>query len=114
MLSRLGGGVGSTRFIRPWGRPPLALRQGILLKFWVTAPAQMKVALGVSLSNNNTQKKEINMSKVVVGMTMSLDGFVNDSSGSVASLYPDFESFRETELLGYLKILALHLFNWKD
>jgi dihydrofolate reductase len=39
------------------------------------------------------------MSKVVVGMTISLDGFVNDSSGSVASLYPDFESFTETEPL---------------
>ncbi len=35
------------------------------------------------------------MSKVVVGMTISLDGFVNDSSGSVASLYPDFETLRE-------------------
>ena len=39
------------------------------------------------------------MSKVVVGMTISLDGFVNDSSGSVASLYPDFESFRDFEPL---------------
>jgi len=39
------------------------------------------------------------LSKVVVGMTISLDGFVNDRSGSVASLNPDFESFRETELL---------------
>jgi len=37
------------------------------------------------------------MSKVVAGMTISLDGFVNDSSGSVASLYSDFESFKETE-----------------
>jgi dihydrofolate reductase len=39
------------------------------------------------------------MSKVVVGMTISLDGFVNDSRGSVASLYPDFESFRDSESL---------------
>jgi len=39
------------------------------------------------------------MSKVVVGKTISLDGFVNDSSGSVASLHPDFGSFRETEPL---------------
>ena len=39
------------------------------------------------------------MSKVIVGMTMSLDGFVNDISGSVASLYSDFESFRDTEPL---------------
>jgi hypothetical protein len=47
--------------------------------------------LGVSLSKSNTRRKENGMSKVVVGMTMSLDGFVNDSSGSVASLYPDLE-----------------------
>ena len=37
------------------------------------------------------------MSKVIVGMTMSLDGFVNDISGSVASLYSDFDSFQNTE-----------------
>ena len=37
------------------------------------------------------------MSKVVAGMTISLDGFVNDSRGSVASLYSDFGSFKETE-----------------
>jgi dihydrofolate reductase len=30
------------------------------------------------------------MGKVVVGMTMSLDGFVSDRAGSVSSLYPDF------------------------
>lgn len=39
------------------------------------------------------------MSKVVVGMTISLDGFVNDRSGSVASLYPDFESLQDSEYL---------------
>ena len=39
------------------------------------------------------------MSKVVVGMTISLDGFVNDSNGSVAALYSDLESLRETEPL---------------
>ncbi len=31
------------------------------------------------------------MSKVVFGMAMSLDGFVNDKNGSVSRLYPDFE-----------------------
>ncbi len=39
------------------------------------------------------------MSKIVVGMTMSLDGFVNDGNGSVAALYPDFESFQVSEPL---------------
>jgi dihydrofolate reductase len=36
------------------------------------------------------------MTRVIVGMTMSLDGFVNDRSGSVAALYPDFAALRES------------------
>jgi dihydrofolate reductase len=39
------------------------------------------------------------MTKVIVGMTMSLDGFVNDRHGSVAALYPDLESLRHMEPL---------------
>jgi dihydrofolate reductase len=39
------------------------------------------------------------MTKVIVGMTMSLDGFVNDRHGSVEALYPDLESLRHTEPL---------------
>lgn len=37
------------------------------------------------------------MAKVVLGMTMSLDGFVNDRSGGVGALYPDLETLRNTE-----------------
>lgn len=36
------------------------------------------------------------MAKVIVGMTMSLDGFVADMSGSVARLYPDLDALRGT------------------
>ena len=32
-------------------------------------------------------------------MTMSLDGFVNDRNGSVADLYPDFDTLRDTDPL---------------
>jgi dihydrofolate reductase len=39
------------------------------------------------------------MGKVVVGMTMSLDGFINDRNGSVAALYPDLAALRDTEPL---------------
>ena len=39
------------------------------------------------------------MPKVVVGMTISLDGFVNDRNGSVARLYPDLAALRKTEFL---------------
>ena len=39
------------------------------------------------------------MGKVILGMTISLDGFVNDDEGSVARLYPNFESARESDVL---------------
>jgi dihydrofolate reductase len=38
------------------------------------------------------------MAKVIVGMTMSLDGFVADKSGS-ANLYPDLALLRSTEYM---------------
>ncbi|HSL45538.1 MAG TPA: dihydrofolate reductase family protein [Anaerolineales bacterium] len=37
------------------------------------------------------------MGKVILGMTISLDGFVNDRNGSVAALYPDLAAWRETK-----------------
>jgi len=39
------------------------------------------------------------MGKVIVGTTMSLDGFMNDRIGSVERLYPDLDELRETEML---------------
>jgi len=39
------------------------------------------------------------MGKVIVGTTMSLDGFISDRNGSLSRLYPDLEALRETELL---------------
>jgi dihydrofolate reductase len=40
-----------------------------------------------------------NSAKVVGGMAMSLDGYINDRDGSVARLYSDFEALRNSELL---------------
>ncbi len=37
------------------------------------------------------------MGKVILGVTMSLDGFINDRNGSVETLYPDLAAWRETE-----------------
>ncbi len=37
------------------------------------------------------------MGKVILGMTMSLDGFINDRNGRVEALYPDLVAWRETE-----------------
>ena len=39
------------------------------------------------------------MGKVILGMTMSIDGFINDRSGSVDALYPDLAALRDTEPL---------------
>ncbi len=39
------------------------------------------------------------MARVIVGMTMSLDGFVNDRNGDVGRLYPDMEAMRQSEQL---------------
>jgi RibD domain-containing protein len=36
------------------------------------------------------------MAGVIVGMTMSLDGFVADRNGSVGRLYPDLDDLRGT------------------
>jgi dihydrofolate reductase len=44
-------------------------------------------------------KEEMLAAKVIGGMAMSLDGFVNDGNGSVARLYPDMEAMHETEVL---------------
>ena len=39
------------------------------------------------------------MGKVIAGMAMSLDGFVEDRRGSVSALYPDLAGLRETKPL---------------
>lgn len=39
------------------------------------------------------------MGKVIVGTTMSLDGFIKDRNGSVEPLYPDLNALREAEML---------------
>jgi dihydrofolate reductase len=39
------------------------------------------------------------MGKVLAGITMSLDGFINDCNGDVSQLYSDFATLRETEVL---------------
>jgi dihydrofolate reductase len=42
------------------------------------------------------------MARVIAGMTVSLDGFVADASGSAAALYPDFAELRDAP---YMKAL---------
>lgn len=39
------------------------------------------------------------MAQVILGTTMSLDGFINDRTGSVAALYPDLAALDETPLM---------------
>ncbi len=38
------------------------------------------------------------MGKVILGFTMSLDGFINDSNGSVESLYADLVEWKESDM----------------
>ncbi len=40
------------------------------------------------------------MAKVIVGLTISLDGFVADQNGNAGRLYPDLAALRGTVLLG--------------
>jgi dihydrofolate reductase len=39
------------------------------------------------------------MGKVILGVTISLDGFAEDNKGSVGALYPDLDTLRKTDLL---------------
>ncbi|MGZ7117885.1 MAG: dihydrofolate reductase family protein [Methanobacterium sp.] len=39
------------------------------------------------------------MAKVILGLTISLDGFAEDINGSVGKLYPDLDTLRETDVL---------------
>ena len=39
------------------------------------------------------------MGNVIIGATISLDGFMNDRHGDVSRLYPDLEALRRTEML---------------
>lgn len=39
------------------------------------------------------------MGNVIIGATLSLDGFMNDRDGDISRLYPDFEALHRTEML---------------
>ena len=39
------------------------------------------------------------MGKVIIGMSMSLDGYINDRSGGVDKLYPDFAEMADSDML---------------
>lgn len=39
------------------------------------------------------------MGNVIIGATISLDGFMNDRDGDISRLYPDFDVLHETEML---------------
>ena len=39
------------------------------------------------------------MGNVIIGATLSLDGFMNDRHGEISRLYPDFDALHNTEML---------------
>src|SRR6266481_5489729 len=51
------------------------------------------------LSQEEMKGEQI-MGNVIVGATMSLDGFMSDRHGDISRLYPDLEALRRTEMLG--------------
>jgi dihydrofolate reductase len=52
----------------------------------------------LSTELRNDEREEA-MATVTAGMTISLDGFVTDQSGSVSRLYPDLAELRDTEYM---------------
>jgi hypothetical protein len=52
-----------------------------------------------NLSSSPEASAQVGSGKVVVGATMSLDGFIADRNGDVSRLYPDLEALRQTEAL---------------
>lgn len=60
------------------------------------------------------------MAKVIAGMAMSLDGFINDKNGSVDKLYPDFNelhdvtSFKEMIKNTGAVIMGRHVYEMAD
>jgi dihydrofolate reductase len=51
------------------------------------------------LAGPDPQSSEVVMAKIVFGMTMSLDGFINDASGSGALLSPNLAELDQTGLM---------------
>ena len=39
------------------------------------------------------------MAKVIFGMTMSIDGFINDAGGGMGQLYPDLQALGQSEMM---------------
>ena len=48
------------------------------------------------MTHGSNDWEDINMAKVIVGMTTSLDGFVTDRSGNAGRLYPDLAALQGT------------------
>jgi len=57
------------------------------------------VAAIASPMRRSKRETEVFMGKVLVGTTMSLDGFIQDRNGDVSRLYPDLAALRKTEML---------------
>ncbi len=55
------------------------------------------------------------MAKVILGVTISLDGFAEDSNGSVNPLYPDLEALHHSDLLkDSIRNTGAVVMSWKE
>jgi dihydrofolate reductase len=57
----------------------------------------------------------LDMAKVILGVTISLDGFAEDKSGSVDPLYPDLKVLRDTDVLREAqRNVGAVIMSWKE
>jgi hypothetical protein len=55
------------------------------------------------------------MGKIILGVTISLDGFAEDSNGSVGALYPDLDTLQNTEVMNEsIKNTGAVVMAWKE
>src|SRR5437588_7293988 len=64
-----------------------------------TGVARDRGASRIVVGRRDEMTRRFFMGKVIIGATMSLDGFMNDRHGDVSRLYPDMEALQRTEML---------------
>jgi dihydrofolate reductase len=68
-------------------------------KFFPSHSGILKAMHSIVVGCRDEMTRRFFMGKVIIGATMSLDGFMNDRHGDVSRLYPDLEALRRTEML---------------
>ena len=67
-------------------------------KYFLTTPFLLTNLIYIKANQINSDWRK-SMGKVILGLTISLDGFAEDRNGSVNSLYADLDLLKETEVM---------------